>query len=59
MALYYHVLIFQKVAGKGGAADDVWPAVMADYIWNMGHARQYQLFADGKGNQEAALSTRY
>ena len=48
--------ILQKIAGEGGAADDVGAGIVEHHIWNVGNACLYQFLPHGKGHQGCVLA---
>ena len=55
MALDHRRLILQEVAGKGGRADEVGSAPVADHMGQAGHPLRHQLPPHGKGHQTGVL----
>ena len=53
---HHILLIFQEIAGEGGAADDVSVGVVADYVGQIGHSFHNQLLADPEGNWACLLA---
>ena len=55
VALDHRPLILQEVAGEGGRADEVGPALVADHMGQVGHPLIHQLPPHGKGHQAGVL----
>ena len=55
VALDHCPLILQEVAGEGGRADEVGPALVADHMGQVGHPLRHQLPPHGKGHQAGVL----
>ena len=48
--------ILQKIAGEGGAADDVGAGIVEHHVGDMGNAVTHQLFPHGEGHQGCVLT---